>query len=80
MKEEVLGGRGGKIANGGGVLHVLLQLLHVVLLLVEALLELEELLALALLDGVVLVGALAALESVAVVGGRVGVSGVGLCN
>lgn len=45
---------------------MLLELLHVVLLLVEALLELEELLALALLDGVVLVGALAALEGVAV--------------
>lgn len=42
------------------------QLLEVRLLLVELLLELEEPLLLALADGVVLVGALAALEGVTV--------------
>lgn len=45
--------------------------LEVVLLLGELLLELEELLLLALTDGVVLAGTLAALESVTVCGDKV---------
>lgn len=46
------------------VLHVIRKSLEVLLLLAKLLLELEELLLLALADGKVLVGLLAALESV----------------
>jgi hypothetical protein len=46
--------------------HVVRQLLEVGLLLVQLLLELEEPLLLALANGVVLVGALAALEGISV--------------
>jgi cell division ATPase FtsA len=49
------------------VVHVVRKLLQVVLLLSELLPELQQLLLLALLDRVVLVGALALLEGVAVV-------------
>lgn len=55
----------------GWNVHVVRKALEVVLLLGELLLELEELLLLALTDGVVLAGTLAALESVTVCGDKV---------
>jgi hypothetical protein len=57
----------GGVGGGGGVrdVHVIRELLQVRLLLGQLLLELEELLLLALADGVVLVGLLALLEGVA---------------
>lgn len=67
------GGYGGSRKGGG--LHVLAQSLEVRLLLGELLLELEQLLLLALLDGVVLVGLLAPLEGVATPGKKAIVSG-----
>jgi hypothetical protein len=60
----------GRVSYHRGDAHVLVELLQVRLLLLDALLELEELLLLALPDGVVLVGLFALLERIAGRGGE----------